>query len=269
MWILTDFGFFSIVEKPGDRDKGRLTIRARVRGDLDTLRAQVLPGMGPVIEGGGTDYPFRATAPRGEVAVALANLAMKLDYANFKDAVKSRQGAGRAAAYGEIWQVLHGLSADAASPAPKAAATASTHPEAGKATAFGGIVVDGAGRVLLRRPKGDYDGYVWTFPKGRPDPGEDAATCALRETAEETGHAARILAPVPGGFAGGTSVTAYFLMRADGPPGPHDGETVATRWATPDEAKALIARTKNATGRMRDLAVLQAALATLAALQER
>jgi len=32
MWMLTTFGFFSIVEKPEDRAAGRLTIRARVKG---------------------------------------------------------------------------------------------------------------------------------------------------------------------------------------------------------------------------------------------
>lgn len=268
MWIMTDLGFFSIVEKPGDRAAGRLTIRARVRGDLEALRASVLPGMGDIVEGGGTDYPYRAAAPRGELAVALANLAMKLDYANFKDAVKSRQGAARAAAYGEVWQALHDLGSGAPPSAPQPIAAKRAHPQARKPTAYGGIVVDGAGRVLLRRPKGDYDGYVWTFAKGRPDPGEDAAACALRETAEETGYAARILAPVPGVFAGGTSVTAYFLMRAEGPAGPHDAETSQTRWAAPDEAPQLIGLTTNAKGRARDLAALRAALRTLAGLRQ-
>jgi hypothetical protein len=31
MWLLTVFGFFSIVEKPDDRQAGTVTIRARVR----------------------------------------------------------------------------------------------------------------------------------------------------------------------------------------------------------------------------------------------
>jgi 8-oxo-dGTP pyrophosphatase MutT (NUDIX family) len=42
-------------------------------------------------------------------------------------------------------------------------------------------------RVLLRRPRGDFDGYVWTFPKGRPEPGETPELAALREVKEETG----------------------------------------------------------------------------------
>lgn len=269
MWLMTTCGFFSIVEKPGDRAAGRLTLRARVRADLERLRDEALPGLGPIVEGGGTDYPFRAAAPRGEVAAALANLAMKLDYANFKDAVKTRQGPARAAAYGKVWQALHELDPGETAPAPaapKAAAAPLTHPQDGKANAFGGVVIDGDGRVLLRRPQGDYDGYVWTFPKGKRDPGESAAQCALRETAEETGYAVLLLAPIPGGFAGGTSVSAYFLMTAEGPQGPFDAETAATRWATPAQARTLIALTRNALGRQRDLAVLDAALATLEAL---
>ena len=57
----------------------------------------------------------------------------------------------------------------------------------GKEPAYGGIVVDAKGRILLREPSGHFDGYVWTFPKGRPQPGETAEEAALRETREETG----------------------------------------------------------------------------------
>ena len=78
MWVLTTAGFFSIVEKPGDRAAGRLTIRARVRGDLERLRAEALPGLGTIETGAGTDYPFRAVAPRAEVATAMAKLATDL-----------------------------------------------------------------------------------------------------------------------------------------------------------------------------------------------
>jgi hypothetical protein len=117
MWLLTTIGFFSIVEKPGDREAGRLTIRARVRGDLERLRAEVLPGLGPIEEGGGTDYAFRAVAPRAEVAAAMATLATTLDYANFKDAVAARQGVGREAVYGRVWKVLRDLGEEGGSPA--------------------------------------------------------------------------------------------------------------------------------------------------------
>jgi len=77
---------------------------------------------------------------------------------------------------------------------------------------------------------------------------------------EETGYPARIFAPLPGLHAGGTTVTGYFLMLPAGEPGAFGtAETASVRWAGFDEAAALIARTRNATGRARDLAVLAAA----------
>jgi 8-oxo-dGTP diphosphatase len=54
----------------------------------------------------------------------------------------------------------------------------------------------------LRRPKGDFDGYVWTFPKGRPDAGETPEQAALREVKEETGYSAKVIGKLPGSFRG-------------------------------------------------------------------
>ena len=39
-------------------------------------------------------------------------------------------------------------------------------------TSYGGVVIDVWGRLLLRTPTNHFDGYVWTFPKGRQAPGE-------------------------------------------------------------------------------------------------
>ena len=39
MWLITPTGFFSIVQKPTDAQANTLTVRARVRQDLETLRA--------------------------------------------------------------------------------------------------------------------------------------------------------------------------------------------------------------------------------------
>ena len=35
MWLVTNFGFFSVVQK---KDDDILTVRARARGDLETLK---------------------------------------------------------------------------------------------------------------------------------------------------------------------------------------------------------------------------------------
>jgi len=62
--------------------------------------------------------------------------------------------------------------------------------------AFGGVVMNAAGQVLLKEPTNHFDAYVWTFPKGRPNPGESPETTALREVREETGVEARIIASI-------------------------------------------------------------------------
>lgn len=129
--------------------------------------------------------------------------------------------------------------------------------------AYGGVIFDSNGLVLLREPKNHFDGYVWTFPKGRTDPGETPEQTALREVKEETGVDATIVSLLPGEYLGGTSVTRYFLMAAEigaGGVAPDDKETASVKWMTPAEARQHIMQTTNTTGRKRDLAVLDAAL---------
>lgn len=121
MWLLTPLGFFSIVMKPEDAGDGMLTVRARVRGDLDALRAALLPGLGPTQESRRTDNRFRARAPRAAVAAAMARIAETLDYGNFKNEVERRQGRKREVLYHEVWSVLNRLQGDPAydaAPAP-------------------------------------------------------------------------------------------------------------------------------------------------------
>ncbi len=127
------------------------------------------------------------------------------------------------------------------------------------ADSYGGVLVSGGGKVLLREPTGHYGDYAWTYAKGRPDAGESARETALREVREETGYTARILAPLTGRFGGTTSTTAFYLMDARHPPAAFCKETASLRWASFKEARELIAQTTTKTGRERDLAVLDAA----------
>jgi 8-oxo-dGTP pyrophosphatase MutT (NUDIX family) len=131
-----------------------------------------------------------------------------------------------------------------------------------KEPAYGGVIFDTEGRILLREPAGNFGGLVWTFSKGRPREGETPEETALRETQEETGWSAEIVDRIPGVFSGDVTDTIYFLMRASRQVGePNPRETSRLQWATPDEARELIRETPNPVGLKRDLAVLEAALA--------
>lgn len=108
MWLFTNFGFFSIVQKPGT---DFLTVRARVRGDLDTLRECYLPALSATQAKGGTDYPWRATVVHADFAAALGRIVMDLDYSNYKNEVAARQGKSRADRYGKVWSALYDMEA--------------------------------------------------------------------------------------------------------------------------------------------------------------
>lgn len=269
MWLLTPTGFFSIVRKPQDAAAGTLTVRSRVRADLDGLRDTLLPELGPTIENAGTDYRYRATAPKAAVAKAMAAMVEGLDYSNFKNAVAKSQGSQREHLYHEVWHTLFKLQNDPAFAASVTVGRSRTKPiPIPKADAYGGVLIDEQGRVLLREPTKHFGGYVWTFAKGGPDPGETPEEAALREVLEETGYAANIIAALPKAF-GGTigKTTAFFLMKPVGAQGKPSWETAQTRWVSFEEAPALIAQSTVAGGRSRDLAVLQEAQMVLASLR--
>lgn len=264
MWLMTPVGFFSVVQKPGDAQARVLTVRARVRADLEALRERVLPELGPIQAHQGTDYAFRAQAPQAAVARAMAALVMDVAYDNFKNEVSRVQGHDRAHAYGEVWHALHELGAGAEERANalsvKGLAQAlSRLPEA---DAYGGLVVDEQYRVLLREPTHHFGGYVWTFPKGGPNPGETPLQAALREVAEETGVQAEVVGHLPFAYPGTTGTSAFAVMRPVGQvgqvgqPSAWDAETTAVRWATLDEARSLLTQTQTLAGRQRDLQVL-------------
>jgi len=129
-----------------------------------------------------------------------------------------------------------------------------------KEKAYGGVVINQQGRILLREPKKHFDDYVWTFPKGRQKPDETPEKTALREVLEETGIKAEIRKQLPGVYQGGTTETIFFLMSLIEDTGKFDGETQSIRWVTSEEAKNLISMTTNPIGRKRDLKVLEEAL---------
>lgn len=104
MWILSQQGFYSVVSKPWNRDQETLTIRSRVRSDLESL-SDYLPDMGSIIESTDSDYRFRTVAAQQATANAIAKLVAQIDYDNFKAqiGIESRQ---RASIYGNVWANL-------------------------------------------------------------------------------------------------------------------------------------------------------------------
>jgi len=106
MWLFTNIGFFSVVQKP---KTNFLTVRARVASDLDNLRQTYMPGLSATTDKGGHDYPHRATISHAEFAAGLAKMGKDISYENFKDEVASRMGVRREAVYSQVWRVLRGL----------------------------------------------------------------------------------------------------------------------------------------------------------------
>lgn len=128
--------------------------------------------------------------------------------------------------------------------------------------AYGGVLVNKKGEFLLREPTNHFDGYAWTFPKGKIDNAEEhPVTTALREVKEESGYDGHIVDHVPGNFVSGSgSNSNYYLMRAKNyEPHKLDNETQGLTWASYKNAKDLISQSKNVLGRQRDLKVLDAA----------
>ena len=248
MWLITPVGFFSIVQKPGDKPKGTLTVRSRVRSDLAALKQHFLPGMGPIQESHDTDYRFRVVAPRSEVSAAMARMVDGLDYSNFKSEVGKTQGHKRASLYHKVWDVLYHLQKDPA--------FAEKEP---LAESYGGVVVSGGQTVLLREPTKHNGGYAWTFAKTQAKPGESPQDAAVRAVREKTGYDAEIRISVPGVFKGSATSTCYYVMDVKHPPDKPNWQTSGLRWANFDEARDLIRQSPNAEGRDRDLAILDAA----------
>lgn len=265
MWLFTSFGFFSVVQKAGDE---HLTVRSRTRGDLQRLRRHYLPSLSPPSRIGGSDYPWRGTCTHEAFASALPLIVKHLTYDNFKSEVKRTLGSAREARYAQVWETLHSLSEDLAEHEAQGfdGLPWSNDTPGDLPVAYGGVVIDRVGRVLLREVANHFDGYRWSFAKGRPHSGEHPRQTALREVQEELGTEARLLLPLSGEFAGLTSCNRYFLMLADvrlTDPAFRSDETSAVRWVWPAEARALLGQTTNEAGRERDLAVLEAALALL------
>ena len=97
-----------MVAKSDDKHDGLLTIRSRVKSDLEALREYV-PSLGTIAESKQTDYRYRAKAKAKDLAIGFGSMIENIDYSNFKDKVAETQGDFRASLYGEVWNSLYEL----------------------------------------------------------------------------------------------------------------------------------------------------------------
>ena len=97
MWIMLNDSFVSIVRKRGEKD---LTVRARIKGDLERLFPEC---KGNVTEDGGTDYKYRTTVTAERAADVIADRVRDIKYDNFKNTVKD---LARHDAYLNVWSAM-------------------------------------------------------------------------------------------------------------------------------------------------------------------
>jgi 8-oxo-dGTP pyrophosphatase MutT (NUDIX family) len=132
-----------------------------------------------------------------------------------------------------------------------------------KDISYGGVIINANGEILLRKPKGEKDGYKWTFAKGGADDADASIEdSAKREVKEETGLDCEIVGHIPGHFQSGVN-NKFFLMKVTGGNDKHhqSDETEDVQFFSKADAEAQIKLTgdDNDNGMKRDLAVLNAA----------
>jgi len=98
MWIFSSDSFISIVDK-GDSSGQTLLVRGRCKGDIE----RAFPDA-EVIEGGGTDYRYRARIDREVVAQRMADAVRDISYPNFKSSVNEHD---RHNAYMDVWDAMY------------------------------------------------------------------------------------------------------------------------------------------------------------------
>jgi hypothetical protein len=96
MWIYQNKSFLSIVQNKTDKDL--LVVRGRRDGDIEA----VFPNAEP-IHTPHRDYLYRANLPHEEVARAMYEKTLSIDYTNFKDSVDDMD---RHDEYLDVWMVM-------------------------------------------------------------------------------------------------------------------------------------------------------------------
>ena len=105
MWLCTQHGFFSIVQKK----PGEFHIRARAHQDLDNL-VKLCGTKWQILETKSGDYRYRIICDQADVSDVMAKLATSIDYSNFKSRIHDKPDqANKSAAYSRLWGTLYDL----------------------------------------------------------------------------------------------------------------------------------------------------------------
>jgi 8-oxo-dGTP diphosphatase len=106
--------------------------------------------------------------------------------------------------------------------------------------AAGGVVMRDGRVAVVHRPR--YDD--WSLPKGKLDDGETWEQAALREVREEIGLRCRLGRELDAvhytDHKGRPKTVRYWLMEVEGGDFEPNDEVDEMRWASPDEARALL-----------------------------
>jgi hypothetical protein len=102
MWLATQHGFYSIVQKPA----GQFHVRTRCKQDLENLiaLAAIDAPMHHTTDG---DYAWRTIVGQAEVNAIMAALATSIDYPNFKSRIhETPDQEDKLPAYSRLWSQM-------------------------------------------------------------------------------------------------------------------------------------------------------------------
>jgi hypothetical protein len=101
MWLMTQHGFYSIVQKAA----GVYHVRSRERADLENLVKGVPLPDAEIHESREADYAFRLLVGKPELDKIMAFLGNTVDYPNFKGRIDAMPAQAHKP-YHKVWRVL-------------------------------------------------------------------------------------------------------------------------------------------------------------------
>ncbi len=104
MWLITPYGFYSVVENTNDSQKQTVLVRSRNKEDLLNLSHFTKRPVCPFWMQD-ADYRYRIIMPKTEWAAIVAQMANEIDYPNFKN----RAPKARKKIYTQVWWELSAL----------------------------------------------------------------------------------------------------------------------------------------------------------------